>query len=61
MPKVDAETLNIIEVKFEQFKREVRVSGLAPNTEGYLSYGIYYFIRWLKDDYTPGQGLRPKE
>ena len=58
MPKVDPATLNKIEGKFEDFKREVRDSGLASNTEGYLSYGIYYFIRWLKDDYTPGQGLR---
>ena len=58
MPRVDADTLRKIENQFEEYKREVRASTLSPATEGYLIGKAEFFIRWLKDDYTPGQGHR---
>ena len=58
MPKVDADTLGKVEDKFEEYKKAVEDSPLAGSSKGYLIGKAEFFIRWLKDDYTPGQGLR---
>ena len=58
MPKADRETLRKIQSAFECYKTEVKESNLRQSTtEPYIRYASY-FLRWLDDDYTPGERVR---
>ena len=59
MPKVDRETLRKVEAALERFKAEVNDHPLLkPNTKIYYTSTASAFVRWLDDDFEPGQNLR---
>jgi len=58
MPKADRETLRKIQSAFDRYKTEVKESNLKQSTmEPYIRYASY-FLRWLDDDYRPGENIR---
>ena len=58
MPKVDRETLRKIEVAFERYKAELQESDLKYATVTTYLLDAERFIRWLNDQYEPGEKLR---
>ena len=58
MPKVDRETLGKIEAAFEHYKSELQKSDLKYATVATYLLDAEQFIRWLNDQYEPGEKLR---
>ena len=57
MAKVRPDTLREVQVALESYEREVQNSGLLPKaSETYMRYARM-FVRWLDDDFIPGDRL----
>ena len=54
--KTDADTIGEIERLFERYKVELRDSELGGRTKRNYREATHYFVRWIRGDYTPGQG-----
>ena len=54
--EVKPETLHEVEQAFRRYEAAVKAAGYAPNTERTYIDRAWLFFRWLKDDFTPGQG-----
>jgi hypothetical protein len=55
MPKVSRDALREIELAFKQYEAGVAVTKLMPPTKKtYLGHSRH-FVRWLKDEFTPGE------
>jgi hypothetical protein len=55
MPKVSREALREVEQALKQWEAEVKATKLtAPTKKTYLGHPRH-FVRWLNDDFTPGE------
>jgi hypothetical protein len=55
MPKVSREALREIELALKLYEAEVGGTKLtSPTKKTYLGHSRH-FVRWLKDDFTPGE------
>lgn len=54
MPKIPLQCLEQIEKALEQYKREVEAVVLAQSTKATYIQHSDSFVRWLRDDFTPG-------
>ena len=57
MPKISEPALQEVEQALERFAAEVRESRLKPSSQKTRVSEASMFVRWLADNYTPGQGL----
>ena len=58
MAKISQQALQQIEQALEQYVEEVKEAGLALNTETTYLLHSNNFVRWLKDDFSPGDRLK---
>lgn len=56
--KVSFEALREVERALEAYKEEVSRAGLAEKTVWTYTRHAETFVRWLKDDFTPGERTR---
>ena len=57
MMKVTPETLRAVEKALEAYEKEIRASALTPHSQKTYLLHATHFVRWLKDDFTPGGTL----
>jgi hypothetical protein len=55
MPKVSADAMREVEAALKQYDAEVHASGLQPKTVRTYVLHATNFVRWLKDDFVPGE------
>lgn len=60
MPKISNAALSEIESALRQYREEIEESGLRLTVKATRYREVNTFVRWLKDLYTPGQGLPPE-
>ena len=53
--KVRPETLREVEEAFNRYEAAVQAARLAPNTKRTYIDRAAHFVRWLGDDFTPGE------
>lgn len=58
MPKVNPETLRVVQEALERYKIEVESTGLRPTTKDTYILHAEHFVRWLDDDFEPGGTLK---
>ena len=58
MGKVKPETLREVEAAFDRYEAEVRAAGLQASAEKTYLVHSNNFIRWLRDEFTPGATLK---
>ena len=61
MPKVTPFIQSVVERAFERYETDVEASELKPASKLMRINQAEYFVRWLKDDYEPGESLRRSE
>ena len=57
MPKVTPFIQSVVERAFERYEKDVEASELRPASKLIRINQAEYFVRWLKDDYEPGESL----
>jgi hypothetical protein len=55
MPKVSSQTLREVEQALEAYEAEVRAARLAPKTVRTYLLHATNFVRWMRDDFAPGE------
>ncbi|TAK25366.1 MAG: hypothetical protein EPO26_03040 [Chloroflexota bacterium] len=58
MAIISASALREVETALLAYERAVDESALAQKSSVIRKQVARYFVRWLKGDYQPGQGLR---
>ena len=58
MSKIDDDALMQVRQAFEDYKREVDDTPLAPDTKDIYISHAEQFVRWLYDDFEPGVAYR---
>ncbi len=53
--KVSTRAYACVEKALRQYVAEVNASRLAPSTKETYINGADQFVRWLRDDFTPGE------
>jgi hypothetical protein len=56
--KVSLGTLTELDAAFERYEAEVQAAGLQPMAVKTYLLHSRNFIRWLRDDFTPGAKLK---
>jgi len=54
MPGVSNSALREVELALERYRLEVEASRLRPKTKWTYLRHADTFVRWLRDDFTPG-------
>jgi hypothetical protein len=55
MPKVSRQALREVQRALEEYEAEVKATNLAEDSkQTYLGH-TRHFVRWLNDDFTPGE------
>jgi len=57
--KVSPETLREVRQALERYEREVEAAPLSEHTRETYIGRVRFFVRWLDDDFTPGQRAVP--
>ena len=58
MPKLSPECLNAVREALQEYIYEVEGTLLTPSTQGTYTYHAINFVRWLDDDFVPGETKR---
>ena len=58
MASISASALREVLAALREYERAVDASPLKYNSKKTRIQEAGYFVRWLMDDYEPGQGLR---
>ena len=58
MAKISKAALEEVQRALERYEEEVKESGLRLSSQATRVGEATRFVRWLADNYTPGQGLR---
>ncbi len=57
MPKLSPETLREVQRAYRRYESEVKAADLADSTEKTYLTHARNFVRWLGDEFTPGETL----
>ena len=58
MAKIDRTCLEAVKNAYEEYAKEVTLSGLSHKSKQTYTNHAEQFVRWLDDDFEPGGHLR---